>query len=193
MDYNQFINIEYFFYKIYQFFSFAWNLIFGHTDAVAGLSRYSGLVKNLLELLVVLFLIGIIYSLIRIYEIKKEERAKLDRTNVVIEKAPIHNEGWDTVLKKMESDSASDWRLAIIEADNMLDAMLKKMGYIGEDLGERLKAVDPADFDSLENAWEAHKMRNQIVHEGVSFEISKRDADRVIDMYRRVFKEFEYI
>lgn len=193
MDYNQFINIEYFFYKIYQFFAFVWNLIFGHGDLYGNFSQYSGLAKTFLEILVVLFLVGIIYCLIRVYEIRKEEQAKLDKAHVVIEKAPIQNAEWEKILKKMESDNASDWRLAIIDADNMLDAMLKKMGYIGEDLGERLKAVEPSDFDTLESAWEAHKTRNQIVHQGVSFEISKRDADRVIDMYERVFREFEYI
>lgn len=196
MDYNQFINLEYFFYKIYQFFAWIVGLFLGVSNVGDFFGRLSGsqnLFKILLEILTIIFLTFIIYCLVRIYEVRKEEKAKLEKAHVAIDDEPYRNPQWDVVLKHLESDEQADWRLAVIEADNMLDAMVKKLGYEGENLGERLKAVERADFQSLDSAWDAHKMRNQIVHEGVGFEVNKGDAEKVIALYEKVFREFKYI
>jgi len=197
-DYDQFINLEYFFYKIYQFFNFirefVFGLFFGNGATFSErLLDYKGYLKISIEVLVIIFITGIIYCLIRIYEIRKEEYEKLNKIPVAIDDRPYKNRQWEVVLEHMNSETPSDWRLAIIEADNMLDEMVRKLGYGGEDLGERLKAVEPSDFDNLQSAWEAHKVRNQIVHEGIGFEINHSDAERVIKLYEQVFREFEYI
>jgi hypothetical protein len=84
----------------------------------------------------------------------------------------------------------SDWKFAIIEADIMLDEMLTTMGYKGDTVGEKLKQVERSDFSTVEKAWEAHKVRNQIAHEGSAFSITKPEAVRVIELYKDVFEEF---
>jgi transposase len=67
------------------------------------------------------------------------------------------------------------------------------MGYMQESIGEKLKSIEPSDFTNIENAWEAHKIRNTIAHEGSEFLINEREAKRVIGLYESVFREFEYI
>jgi hypothetical protein len=80
-----------------------------------------------------------------------------------------------------------------MEADIILDDLLNKLGYRGESIGEKLKRVAKGDMKSLNDAWEAHKVRNQIAHEGSSVNLSHHEAKNVISMYRRVFEEFYYI
>ena len=63
----------------------------------------------------------------------------------------------------------------------------------GENLGERLKSVGKDRFKSLDDAWEAHLVRNKIAHEGLKFDITKREAQRVIYLYEKVFREFGHI
>ena len=63
----------------------------------------------------------------------------------------------------------------------------------GESIGERLKVVETGDFDHIEEAWEAHKIRNAIAHQGSDFLLTKREAQRVLSLYESVFKEFEII
>jgi hypothetical protein len=103
------------------------------------------------------------------------------------------NEKWELVLKHLQSGNSSDWRLAIMEADIMLEELLKTNGYNGEGVGEMLKAVEPSDMLTLDKAWEAHKVRNRIAHSGTSFELSEREAKRVIALFESVFKEFQII
>jgi hypothetical protein len=106
---------------------------------------------------------------------------------------PVVNEKWEKVLVHINSSNPSDWKLAILECDIMLADILEKMGYMQESIGEKLKAVEPSDFTNIEAAWEAHKIRNAIAHEGSDFMINEREAKRVIGLYELVFREFEYI
>ena len=89
--------------------------------------------------------------------------------------------------------SASEWREAIIEADIMLDDVLARQGYVGDGVGEKLKAAEPENFRTLQDAWEAHKVRNQIAHEGSAFNLSESLMRRTIGRFESVFREFKAI
>ena len=95
------------------------------------------------------------------------------------------------VFAHIESENPNDWKLAIIEADIILDDTLKQKGYLGSSLGERLKSISPNQLASLNDAWEAHKVRNRIAHDGADFVLTKRIAQDTIVHYQKVFKEFD--
>jgi len=103
------------------------------------------------------------------------------------------NPKWQLVEKHISSENPSDWKLAILEADIILNELLESMALPGESIGEKLKAVEKSDFTSIEEAWEAHKIRNAIAHEGSDFMITDREAKRVIGLYHTVFDEFDII
>jgi len=100
---------------------------------------------------------------------------------------------WEKIIKLAESTSQSDWRLAIIEADIILDELLNKLQLPGETMGEKLKTVEQSDFNTIDYAWEAHKFRNMIAHEGSDFLVNQREIRRIISLYESVFKEFQLI
>lgn len=103
------------------------------------------------------------------------------------------NPKWAKVLEHVNSQNPADWKLAILEADIILDQMLDKMGYHGATMGDKLKSIEPSDFTNLQEAWEAHKVRNSIAHQGSDYEVSKPEAERVIRLFKKVFEEFEFI
>ncbi len=104
----------------------------------------------------------------------------------------LRNERWERISGHIASDHPNDWRIAILEADVILDEILSKAGYTGDTVADKLKQVEKSDFLTIENAWEAHKVRNKIVHDA-EFVLSRREADRVLDLYRSVFEEFHFI
>ncbi len=75
----------------------------------------------------------------------------------------------------------------------MLNDMLDKMGHHGATLGDKLKGIEASDFDSLQDAWEAHKVRNAVAHEGSDLALNKPEAERVIKLFKKAFDEFKYI
>ncbi len=145
----------------------------------------------------VVFIMGIIYTSFRLYYLKKiEESHQIKEARARQEGvggAKIKNPKWQRVLEHANSSNPSDWRLSILEADILLGDVLEKMGYHGEGIGEMLKSVEKSDFNTIDNAWEAHKVRNAIAHEGSDFLLSQRETQRVIGLYESVFQEFKFV
>lgn len=140
-----------------------------------------------------IFVVGLIVYLYKaIVKLRNEERDRLYPNGVMerVEEKPMINPRWAKVLDGLNSTNESDWRLAIMEADIMLYDLLEKMSLPGDTIGDKLKAVEPSDFLTLDNAWEAHKVRNQIAHDGAEFRLTDREAKRVVSLYMTVFEEF---
>ncbi len=143
-----------------------------------------------------LLLVGIVYAKIRYAELAKIEQEQLRAAEHAYRHArggTKENTKWGRVLAHVSSDNPSDWRLAIMEADIILDELLTSLGYLGTSIGDKLKGARPEIFASLQDAWDAHKVRNQIAHRGSDFVLTKRIAQDTVAQYRRVFEEFNFI
>jgi hypothetical protein len=114
-------------------------------------------------------------------EDRKEEIFKAEREK-------WYKERWNIVVGYMEGKEEALWRIGILEADNLLDELLLDRGYFGMTLADKLKQ---ANFNSIDLAWNAHKMRNRIAHDGSKFVLTDRMARSTLEMYRTVFKEFK--
>ena len=70
-------------------------------------------------------------------------------------------------LTRMWADVENhDAKMAVIEADKLVDMILKRAGMAGETMGERLRRTQKLVARGVYNdMWEAHKVRNQLVHE----------------------------
>jgi hypothetical protein len=112
---------------------------------------------------------------------------------VNIEDTKLENQKWILVEEHINSEDPNKWKLAILEADIILSELLESLGLPGESVGEKLKAVEESDFTTIESAWEAHKIRNAIAHQGSDFLLTKREAKRIINLYKTVFEEFKII
>ena len=157
-----------------------------------------------LSFLAIFFIAIIIYTTIRMFEIRAKERAHLKHEiaeyahNQALreeksQEGIFKNEKWKKVLDYLFSINENDWKLAVIEADSMLFDLLTQMGFKGENMGDKLKEANQSNFRSLNLAWEVHNIRNKIAHEGSSFELSLHEAKRVIALYEQIFQEFGYI
>lgn len=101
-------------------------------------------------------------------------------------------EDWQKILEKGKSLDENERKFAIIEADTLIDKILELAGFHGENLGERLKNVERGDIESLDDIWEAHKIRNRIAHEA-NFKLSPESAELALLRFEKALKELEYI
>jgi hypothetical protein len=168
-------------------------------------SNILGIVYFLFSVFTIFFIVVIIYSTIRIFEIRKKEHQFLHheieeyahhqklREQESKTKTIFKNPKWQKVLDYLFSSNENDWKLAIIEADSMLLELLIQLGFKGDTIGDKLKNADRDSFHSLSSAWEVHNTRNKIAHEGSSFELSLHEAKRLIALYENIFQEFGFI
>lgn len=197
MENVNFLNIEYLLLRVYKLFGGA------HTETSSFSSSFSdwvvsfwmqltilGLVLALIILILTVWvrirMIGVEHAALR----KREEEAH--RKAATLEEAK-GNARWRRVVALASSPNEDNWRLAIIEADAMLEELLNEQGYPGESVGEQLKNANPLQFTTLDLAWQAHKVRNALAHLGAAYPLSEREARATIDLYARVFEEFEII
>ncbi len=162
--------------------------------------------KTVLFFIALFFLTVICYVVVRMIEIRKKEHEHLlhEIHEYAHHKAEyekrLHeqvggskNERWGKTLHYLFSQHASDWKLAIIEADSMLESLMDEMGFKGQSLGDKLKSATQENFKQLTTAWEVHTIRNRIAHEGLAFELSQHEAKRVIAMYEQIFRAYGFI
>ncbi len=72
---------------------------------------------------------------------------------------------WESIKVLLEQKGPSQLRQALIVADKSLDNALRDL-VMGESMGERLKnAKDLFQWDLYQKIWDAHKLRNNLVHE----------------------------
>ncbi len=140
-----------------------------------------------------LLIYGIIYSYIRLNE---NSGALAQLLTDEEEKWRQHhnpdqgNRRWQEVEAHVESTNPNDWKLAIIEADVMLEKMLEEVGFGGNTVADRLRSASGRSFATIEDAWQAHRVRNQIAHGGTDFVLTQKMAQTTIIQFKKVFQEF---
>lgn len=191
-----FLNIEYFFRLLYDLLHSggAVNGTSINANGILTLFSHLWLIVTIFAYLFSLAAIGVFtYAIMRLYQVRQEEKPRYETKTEPEEHAQVEHDRWQYISQLIESGQQSDWRQAIIEADIMLDDMLTRLGYEGDSVGEKLRAVNPAHFQTLNQAWDAHKVRNEIAHQGSSFQLGEHLAHRTIANYEAVFREHHEI
>ena len=96
---------------------------------------------------------------------------------------------WDKVRKRLESGNESEYKVAIIEADNILDDLVKGLGYEGESFGERLQNMPDNEIEAKIDLVQAHEVRNKIIHDE-NFILSKEKAQETMENYENFLRYF---
>lgn len=185
-----FLNLEYFFRLLYdarfgaEAVPFDFGVLLAQAWSLTALIAYTSSIVAL----------GIIiYSLIRMSQVLAAEEHLFHTIEFAEADKEVDHSRWNHVVSLIEGSQENDWRQAIIEADIMLEEVLVEQGLPGDTIGDRLKAADPAHFKTLDNAWAAHKVRNEIAHQGSAFKLDDNLAYRTIKQYESVFREFNTI
>lgn len=155
------------------------------------------------ETLFVLKIISVIFSILLLFiifflifklreNVKKSLELVTEKVTSSSESAKVVSKEWGSVIEKMGKEDANSHKMAVIEADKILDDLLKKNGYIGDDMGERLKQLTTAQLSNIDEVWQAHRVRNRVVHEP-DFQLTRPQAKRAIEIYQKALEDLEMI
>lgn len=94
---------------------------------------------------------------------------------------------WQEV-ERMSKGSIEELKIALVQADNVVDSVLR-LKVSGETMGDRLKAAqDKFSYETYQNLWEAHKLRNRIAHEA-HFAADQEQLRIAIGRFRKSLQE----
>lgn len=100
------------------------------------------------------------------------------------------NARWDEIEKHINSIREAEWKFAVIEADKLVDELLKGAGFPGDTMGDRLMNIQPGQLTTLQNLWEAHKIRNRLVHD-TNYFLRYTEAKRAVSLYEKTLRELQ--
>ena len=102
------------------------------------------------------------------------------------------NASWQKILSRLNKNDEASLHMALIEADNLFDDLLKLMGLPGESMADRLKYLNSTQVSNIEEIWQAHKLRNQLVH-GSEYPIARSEIEFGVRAYEKALKELKFI
>ncbi len=115
----------------------------------------------------------------------------LAETEVVSHEVTVQTEvreNWEHIRELANSSNPSDWNMAVLRADALLEDALADLGYEGETIAERLAIVDATKLPSLDRAWSAHRLRNAIAHDPLE-QHTRETILYALRSYEQAFKE----
>lgn len=93
---------------------------------------------------------------------------------------------WTEIERMLETGGEMHLKIAVMEADKLLDHALKAMAMPGKTLGERLKYA-AYKYPNIRNVWGAHRLRNSLAHEA-SFYLDPSMAKRAVKDFKEALR-----
>ncbi len=109
----------------------------------------------------------------------KSREYDLDKTGI--------KKRWQEIEAMLDGPGEMNYKLAVMEADKLLDYVLKSMSMSGKDMGERIRFAT-FRYSRLRKVWWAHVLRNQLVHEA-TFSLNHTMAKKAIKTFEHALRE----
>jgi len=150
------------------------------------------LIQLISFILSALFLWGIIYIIIKTnyFEIKREQYLDWIGAGKVSKRRTLR--AWNQILERMGTEDNNNWKMAILESDQVLNEILKMSGYLGDSMDEKLEILTPAQLSNIEDVKRAHSVRNRIAKDP-TIEVEKKEVWEVMAVYEETFKQLNLI
>lgn len=163
-------------------------MLFGNLSGPAAIGIFSNL-KMLGGFLALIFFLLFIMNFIKT---DKFLRARIKLLKAIVppeaaKESPLGSR-WEEIQRHLNSAKEAEWKFAVIEADSLVDHVLRSSGYPGDTMGERLKNIDKSQIVTLDGLWEAHKIRNRLAHD-LNYFLRYGEAKRAVQLYEKTLKE----
>lgn len=153
---------------------------------------YFGLIKFISLIISGLLFLGIIYCVKKLAFVNSKIEQYMDILGTGNLSKHRSIRGWRQIQKRLRLGDEENLKLAISEADKILDELLKISGYLGKNMDERLEQITQARLSNASDVWSAHKIQQRILKEE-DFHINKQEAELIINIYKKSFQEFGLI
>jgi hypothetical protein len=97
---------------------------------------------------------------------------------------------WEKIERRLESKIEADLKLAVLEADELLDKCLSQIGYPGATLDEKLEKLTEEIISNLKALKEVRKIKEDIV-EDPNFRLTLEEAKKILETYKRSLQDLQ--
>jgi hypothetical protein len=99
---------------------------------------------------------------------------------------------WERIRNRLDEKSLASAKLALIEADKILDEVLGKLGYAGSDTVEKVSNIKTSQLVGIEGLREVQTLHRRIIDDH-AHETDIEELRAAVLVYERVLKGLEII
>lgn len=154
-------------------------------------SGFFWFIKFLLAIYVVVLFVDMVLLLV-LRGLGGDLRDTLKGSQMPIASKKKMQKRWLKIEERLRTNQNSQFKIAILEADKMVDEILLNIGYAGKNMKERLELADANQIEEIDSLIEGHEIRNKIIQDD-SFSLDRNEADRVVGLYREFLDDLEII
>jgi hypothetical protein len=98
---------------------------------------------------------------------------------------------FEKIKIRLNNPDPDNWKLSVIEAEKMLDALTKQKDTFGKTIMERLSNLaEPALQEIMNELWQAHRVRNEVVH-NPNFDLTNDEARKTVKAFEDAYQILE--
>lgn len=135
-----------------------------------------------------LAIVATLYFILKLRELNLNKPEPVQQQLETATSDDYFNRHWQEIQQHATSDQEIQWRVAVIEADKLVDEILRLRGYEGKTMGERLTLITREQLNSIDYLWYAHKIRNRIVHQTGS-NLTQAELKEALEGYQKALRE----
>lgn len=124
------------------------------------------------------------------WSIKREQFLDILKIETVFKERSL--EGWKQIKRRLASSDPEEWKKAVLEADKILNEILKMSGYLGHHLEDKLALITSAQLANIEQIKQAHQFAHTI-HNDPNYSLMQEDAQAVLLIYKEAFQDLRLI
>lgn len=99
---------------------------------------------------------------------------------------------WRRIMARLETGNEAEYKLCIMEADAMLDELLKNMKIGGKTIEDRLLMLNRIVIPNIEELRNSHRVRNNIVYDP-DYRLTLAEARRTLEEYEKAFRTLDLL
>ncbi len=99
---------------------------------------------------------------------------------------------WERIKNRLQTPNEAEYKLALMEADDVLGSLLLRIGFNQSTLAERLKNVTEAIIPNVQEVAKAHAVRNNIVHDP-DYHLTLEQARKTLAIYEDAFRALDLV
>lgn len=97
---------------------------------------------------------------------------------------------WTSIVHRANTGTPENLRWAVMEADALVDHVLRQRGVAGESMSERLQNARWAGSKIIDKVFDAHRLRNELAHTP-GYQMSSKQAEKALFSFRDFLKELK--
>lgn len=99
---------------------------------------------------------------------------------------------WEAIKSRLVTGSVAGGKIAIIEADKLLDEVLGKLGFVGKNASEKIETIKSGQLVGIDDLQDARSLYHKIM-EDPAHEASLEEIKLALLAYERFFRGIEMI